>query len=78
MENTPPCHPRPSADQVVADVLAVWPQTIRVFLDHRMSCVGCAMAGYDTVADVAANYGHSLDALVDELTAASVKEPASS
>jgi len=40
----------------VEDVLTRSPHAARVFLDHRMACVGCTMAPYDTVADAADAY----------------------
>lgn len=60
----------PDAYSTVAEVLDAWPQTIRVFLDHRMHCVGCAMAGFDTIAEAVANYGGALEPFVAELTRA--------
>src|SRR6478672_1624443 len=35
----------------VDEVMRRWPATIRVFLDFKMSCVGCPVAGFHTVAD---------------------------
>jgi hybrid cluster-associated redox disulfide protein len=62
-------------DRVIADVLTAWPQTIRVFLDHQMACVGCTMAGFDTVADAVASYGKSLEAFMAALRQAAASEP---
>lgn len=47
-----------------------WPQTMNVFVRLRFACIGCAMSSFDTLADVARNYGMSLDQLTDELMAA--------
>lgn len=55
----------------MAEVLETWPQTIRVFLDHKMSCVGCAMATFDTIGEAVANYGGTLDLFLAELSRAS-------
>lgn len=41
----------------VAEVLGRWPQVIPVFFRHHMLCVGCAMAPFETLADVVAIYG---------------------
>lgn len=60
----------PDAFHTVAEVLDLWPQTIRVFLDHRMHCVGCSMSGFDTIADAVHNYGGALDAFLAELNRA--------
>ena len=35
----------------VDEVMRRWPATIRVFLDFRMGCVGCPIAGFHTVED---------------------------
>jgi hybrid cluster-associated redox disulfide protein len=58
---------RPHADQTVAEVLATWPETIRVFLDHQMACVGCTMSCFDTIGEAVANYGGALDPFLTEL-----------
>jgi hybrid cluster-associated redox disulfide protein len=35
----------------VDDVMRAAPDTIRVFLDHRMGCVGCPIATFHTIED---------------------------
>lgn len=42
---------------LVADVLTLSPSAAKVFLDRRMGCVGCPFSWFETVADVARNYG---------------------
>ena len=59
--------PNLTADLMVADVLARWPQTIPVFTHHRMGCVGCAMAPFETLAEVAVIYGLDLGCFLNEL-----------
>jgi hybrid cluster-associated redox disulfide protein len=59
--------PKLEADLIVADVLARWPQTIPVFTHHRMGCVGCAMAPFETLAEVAAIYELDLNCFLAEL-----------
>ncbi len=51
----------------VSEVLGRWPQAIPVFLSHRMACVGCAAAPFETVAEVAGIYGLPLEGFLDEL-----------
>lgn len=51
----------------VAEVLKRRPETIPVFFRHRMACVGCAMAPFETLADVAAIYGVQLSRFLSEL-----------
>lgn len=65
----------PVADLTVSDLIRRWPQTARVFLRHRMACVGCAVAPYMTVAEVATSYGLSAEAFVAELRASAAGAP---
>jgi hybrid cluster-associated redox disulfide protein len=51
----------------VAEVLERWPQTIPVFFGYRMACVGCPIAPFETLAEVAAVYGLDLGRLLIEL-----------
>jgi hybrid cluster-associated redox disulfide protein len=59
----------------VAEVLARWPQTIPVFIHHQMACVGCAMARFETLAEVAKIYNLDLSRFINELEQA-VEHPA--
>ncbi len=54
-------------------LFAQWPATIPVFLHHRMSCVGCYMSAYDTLAEVIATYRLDWPAFRSELESA-IKE----
>lgn len=55
------------ADQIVADVLTDWPQTIPVFTGHQMACVGCPIAPFETLSEVTAIYGLDLREFLREL-----------
>ena len=57
----------------VAEVLSHDPRTAEVFLKHRMACVGCAIAPFETLADVAEIYNVSIEKLLTELT--SIHDP---
>ncbi len=65
-----------SADTKVEYVISQWPQVIPVFNRHRMGCVGCSMACFETVAGAASIYHLSLDQFIDELQGA-IETPAS-
>lgn len=41
------------AYRTVADLLARWPQVARVFVRHRLACVGTGVAPFESVAEVA-------------------------
>jgi hybrid cluster-associated redox disulfide protein len=60
----------------VADLLAAWPQTIPVFISHRMACVGCSMAAFETLGDAARIYGIRLDEFLSELMSSAGQPPA--
>lgn len=67
--------PGPAINQTltVAEVLSAWPATARVFLRRGMACVGCAMAPFDTLAEVAQVYGLASGDLVDDLVKAALE-----
>jgi hybrid cluster-associated redox disulfide protein len=44
-------------DSIVDDVMRRWPATIRVFLDHKMLCVGCPIGCFHTVEDACREHG---------------------
>lgn len=54
----------------IHDVLRQHPQTVPVFLRHRVVCVGCWMSKFDTIADAVWNYGLDMEAFLSELSAA--------
>jgi len=54
----------------VADFLGASPAGARVFLAHRMACVGCSLSGFDTLADAAREYRLPLAGFLAELAEA--------
>jgi len=46
------------------EILSQWPETIPVFLAHRMSCVGCLMSAFDTLEDASIVHGLPVDDVV--------------
>jgi len=55
------------AHRTVADLLARWPRVARVFVRHRMACIGCAIAPFESVAEVAAIYHVPVERFIEEL-----------
>ena len=55
------------AQMSVAELLAQYPECIPVFLRHRMICVGCTLAPFDTLADAIYNYDLSSEDFLEEL-----------
>ena len=56
-------------DLPLKDLMNEWPQTIPVFLHHKMLCVGCMANPFHTVMDACTEYGLDLDAFYKELAA---------
>jgi hybrid cluster-associated redox disulfide protein len=54
-------------DDLVDDVMRSAPETIRVFLEFRMRCVGCPIACFHTVDDACHEHGVDGDAFLDAL-----------
>ena len=62
---------RTEPDTLVDDVMTAIPVTIRVFMTHRMHCVGCAVGRFHTIADACRAHGIDLAAFMAEIVAAS-------
>ena len=54
----------------VDTVLKRFPETAAVFLAHRMACVGCALASFQRIRDVADAYDIEMALLLEDLRAA--------
>ncbi len=57
-------------DSLVWEVVKEHPQTIAVFVQHGMNCVGCDISPLHTVADSAREYALSLEAFLRDLNQA--------
>jgi hybrid cluster-associated redox disulfide protein len=55
------------ANETVAALLTREPRAARVLLDHGMHCVGCAIAPFETLAEICVIYGVSLEQVIVEL-----------
>jgi hybrid cluster-associated redox disulfide protein len=55
---------------VVGELMTQWPDTVPVFIRHRMACPGCVMAPFMTVREAAHEYGLDPAALAGELAQA--------
>lgn len=54
----------------LADLMTEWPQTIPVFVRHRMLCVGCLVSPFHTIADACAEYSLDEQVFLSELQTA--------
>ncbi len=61
--------PLPNSNMTVAEVLEIWPETVTVFQEFKTACVGCVMAPFDTIDDVARIYEMELSVLIEALDA---------
>lgn len=53
----------------VAQLLDRYPETMRLFINRRMHCIGCSIAPYHTIEAICAEYDLQLDGFMRELTA---------
>jgi hybrid cluster-associated redox disulfide protein len=58
-----------TASTTVAAVLLQRPLAARILVAHRMHCVGCAIAAFETLRDACEIYGVSLVDMLAELNA---------
>jgi hybrid cluster-associated redox disulfide protein len=58
-----------TASTTVADVLRKRPLAARVLLNHRMHCLGCEIAPFETLEEACGIYGVSVRDLLAELNA---------
>ncbi len=56
-----------TADSLVKDVVERHPETVLVFVRHRLQCVGCDISPYHTIADSAREHAVSIEPLLGEL-----------
>jgi hybrid cluster-associated redox disulfide protein len=63
--------------QLVDDIMRRWPATIRVFMSHKMRCVGCPIACFHTVDDACREHGADRERFLADLRAAITGQPAS-
>lgn len=53
----------------VQELFDRWPRTMNVFVRLRFACIGCVIAPFDTLEDVAKNYGLTQEDLLAQLAA---------
>jgi len=57
-------------DLPLSEVMRRWPQTIEVFLRHRMLCVGCMINPFHTIMDACLEYDLDAEVFLAELKSA--------
>ncbi|MHB0859262.1 MAG: DUF1858 domain-containing protein [Anaerolineae bacterium] len=61
----------------IAEIVQKYPETVKVFLQHGLMCIGCAAARFENLEQGARAHGIDIDALEKDLNAA-VEQPATS
>lgn len=54
-------------ENIVAEVMEFWPQSMSVFMRHHMTCVGCPMSLFCRLDEAARAYHLDIDLLLVEL-----------
>lgn len=62
-------------DMAVDEIMRRWPATIRVFIRHKMLCIGCPIGIFHTVADACDAHQAELDPFCEELLDAIRHDP---
>ena len=57
-------------DMSIIDIVQKYPQTIEVFRNYGLGCIGCAAARFENLEQGAAAHGMDIDALVIDLNKA--------
>ncbi len=58
----------------IGDVVKSHPETVPVFMQHGLHCIGCAVAAFESIAEGAAAHGIDVEALVTDLNRATEAE----
>ena len=54
-------------DMPVDTIMRRWPTTVRVFMKHRMLCIGCPIGPFHTVTDACLAHAVAEESFVHEL-----------
>lgn len=54
-------------DTTIAELLAMHPGAARILLNHRMHCVGCCIAPFETIGEACAVYGVAVEGLLADI-----------
>lgn len=61
----------------VGAIMANWPQTIHVFIELRLHCIGCPISAFHRLDDAAHEHGYEASALTRALEIAISRSPRS-
>ncbi len=57
-------------DMTIQEVVNKFPQTLRVFAQYGLGCIGCHVAAFENIEQGAVAHGINVDDLVKDLNAA--------
>lgn len=60
-------------DSNIMDTLQNYPGAAEIFMKHGLPCVGCAAAHYESISDIAGEFGVDAEALIKEIKDAEKK-----
>jgi hybrid cluster-associated redox disulfide protein len=58
----------------IGDVVKSHPETVPVFMQHGLHCIGCAVAAFESIEEGATAHGIDVDALIEDLNKATQAE----
>ena len=56
-----------TTNTTIAELLAMHPGAARVLLTHRMHCIGCCIAPFETIAEACAVYSVEVEELLADI-----------
>jgi len=60
----------------IGEVVQKYPETVAVFMEHGLGCLGCAIAHFENIEQGAMAHGIDVEALIKDLNAAVAKPAA--
>ena len=72
--SSPPCN---DPNLTLEFVMMTWPETVKVFIRHRMHCVGCPIRRFYTIEDACRVHGIVKSAFLADLNRTIIKTRAS-
>ena len=63
-----------TAEMNINEVVAKYPQIIKVFFNHGMQCTGCYICGFHSIAESAKQYGVELELFLNDLNAVVIEK----
>lgn len=59
-----------TAEMPIGEVVRKYPDTVHVFMEHGLGCLGCAMAHFENIRQGAKAHGIDVDVLIKDLNQA--------